>query len=102
MKLFELDDGELFIYAGENASDVRAYHCENGGTEDEDVEWVRELPDDEEVLVFLPDGWTPGSAWKEFPTEPLQDEQGRWFVKAPAGEWADASKLHEIVSSSIY
>lgn len=102
MKLFELDDGELFIYAGEDANDVRAYHCENGGTEDEDIEWVRELPEDSEVKVFLPDGWTPGEVWREFPTEPYQDEQGCWFCKATAGEWAGVSKLHDIISTSIY
>ena len=100
MKLFELDDGESFIYAGESASDVRLYHCLNGGTDDEDIEWVRELPEDEEVKVFLPDGFHDERDM--FPTEPYQDEQGRWFVKAAAGEWASVSALHTLVSTSIY
>lgn len=101
LKIFKIEDGETHWLVAGSAEEARRIHIEDFCADEEDVESVEAVSDDCMFNIFITDGYHENER-ETYPTEPYQDEKGRWFCKATARQWVDISKAGDLIASTMF
>lgn len=99
LKLFCVDDGEKYWIAHESKEALLERIEEWFDIEPEDIEELYEVDPSEVFTICMTDGIDDSEV---YPTEPYQDEHGRWCVKATVQEWLACSEVGAMIASTVY
>lgn len=99
LKMFKIDDGERFWYAGESKENVmRNFMIEYGLDEDEIAgATIAEIAPDYSLKVCVDEEFDG-----RLPAEATFAENGHWYCTAPVADWLIGAKSGDLICSTVY